>query len=92
MLKYANEFTVTGTGPVPVDMMRYDRCTPLTQEDAAFADREIHCLNHSSLPEISIQMIRFTEGNGKHHADHPATGRWNSFGWDVSNVSWRKLE
>ena len=88
MYKYACEFTVTGLGPVPVDMMRYDRATPVTQEDASKAGEP---LNFTLPPTHSIRMIRFTEGKGRNYADNPTVRRWNSFGWQVSDVTFRKL-
>lgn len=83
MYKHACEFTITGAGHVPVDMMRYDRCTPLTQEDAAKMNPEYK----QPFGSYSIQMIRFTETQ----ADKPTIARWASFGWQVSNVTFRRL-
>ena len=95
MFKYVCEFTVKGIGGLPIDMMRYDRCTPLTQEDASKTFQS-HCLSLDDLnfklpPTNTIRMIRFTEGNGKNYSDNPTVDRWKSFGWQVSDISWRKL-
>jgi len=87
MLKYACEFTVTGLGPVPMDMIRYDRSTPFSQEDASKAALS---MNVSLLPQ-SVRLLRFTEGKGKYYADNPIVGRWKSFGWTVTDITWRKL-
>ena len=88
MLKYACEFTVTGIGDVPLDMMRYDRCTPLSQNDVikAFVPTPF-----GLRPTESVRMIRFTEGKGRNYADNPTVKRWNSFGWQVTDITWRKL-
>lgn len=83
MYKYACEFTITGRGYVPVDMMRYDRCTPLTQEDASKMNPE----HKQPDGNYSVTMIRFTETQ----ADKPTAARWSSFGWQVSEVKFRKL-
>lgn len=88
MYKYACEFTVTGTGEFPIDMMRYDRATPLSQLDAS------HTISSFTNPEdeaYSVRLIRFTEGKGRNHADNPTVDRWQSFGWQVSDVTWRKM-
>ena len=95
--KYACEFTVKGIGGVPIDMMRYDRATPLTQEDAAKAvDGANMMFEHNEIdahlpPTQTIRMIRFTEGNGRNHADSPTVARWASFGWRILDITWRKL-
>lgn len=85
-LKYACEFTVTGIGPVPIDMLRYDRCTPTTQEDVGKLTSA-----GSYDGQVAVKMIRFTESKGRNHADFPTADRWRSFGWIVSDVTWRKL-
>ena len=87
MYKYACEFTIRGMGQPPLDMMRYDRCTPATQQDVGNVTAA-----GGGLGEVySVRMLRFTEGNGRNHADHPTVDRWQSFGWQVSDVTWRKL-
>jgi len=86
MFKYACEFTVTGIGPVPIDMLRYDRCTPTTQEDVGKLTSA-----GSYDAQVAVNMIRFTEGKGQNYADNPTVKRWNSFGWQVTDITWRKL-
>jgi hypothetical protein len=75
---YQHEITVQGTGPFPLDMLRYDACWPRTQS----AVDAIHA---------SIQGPRITEkeytvelacvSNTK--LSCWATERWASFGWAV---------
>ena len=90
MYKYANEFTVTGNGELPFDMLRYDRAVPLTQIDASKATSSFN--GSLSGPGVwEIRLVRFTEGNGRNHADNPTVDRWKSFGWTVSNVTWRRM-
>jgi hypothetical protein len=86
MLKYACEFTVTGMGRIPMDMLRYDRATPLSQRDAAAADNPAY-----TNEPVSVRLIRYTEGKGRNYADNPTVKRWNSFGWQVTDITWRKL-
>jgi hypothetical protein len=90
MLKYACEFTVTGVGNLPIDMLRYDRATPLTQSDASqsFVEGEAAFTEGNERP---IRLVRYTEGKGRNYADNPTVKRWNSFGWQVTDITWRKL-
>ena len=88
MLKYANEFTVTGKGDVPLDMMRYDRCTPLTQKDV---DDAYIPTPFGLRQTVSVRLIRYTEGKGRNYHDNPTVKRWNSFGWKVTDITWRKI-
>lgn len=72
--------TFRGSGPFPIDMLRYDRCWPLSQEDIAkiaeslsgdigSADaREIRVGTHATLA-ASKDETAFTND------------RWKSFGW-----------
>lgn len=82
MYKYACEFTITGMGDIPMDMFRYDRCTPLTQQDVA----QFSALEMVDNP-IDIRMVRFT----RRKSDGPTINRWKSFGWNISNITFRKL-
>jgi hypothetical protein len=84
MLKYVCKFTVTGAGRIPMDMLRYDRATPLTQEDVAECENP----SYDESNEVSIRMTRFTE----HKNDQPTVGRWKSFGWEVSDITFTKLQ
>jgi len=86
MLKYACEFTVTGMGRIPMDMLRYDRATPLSQRDASAADNPAY-----TNEPVSVRLIRYTEGKGRNYADNSTVKRWNSFGWQVTDITWRKL-
>jgi len=89
MKKYECVFTVVGCGSLPIDMMRYDRCTPHTQEDASKVANSF--MNYKPTEERTIHLHCYMETAGKNPGDHPTTRRWNSFGWKVINVEWRKL-
>lgn len=70
----AFRFTVVGRGQFPVDMLRYDRCVPETQDDIASA------FSPFSGDHRQINLIAFTP---KDHKPEPTSGRWTSFGWEV---------
>ena len=88
MLKYVCEFNVSGTGDFPIDMLRYDRCSPYSSQDAGK-------IGSGGLADYcdtrTVKLIRFTQGKGKNYKDNPTNDRWKSFGWAVSNVEFRKL-
>jgi hypothetical protein len=83
-------FTVQGTGPFPIDMLRYDRCWPAEEQSTLIlarscAPRSCACdpdqpCAHESLWDCGrcweIQLC--TEGPG------PTVDRWRSFGWAVT--------
>jgi len=63
------EFTVTGTGQFPVDMLRYDSCWPATESDSTR-------LGGGPVMEPRSVTVRGLR--------RPTVGRWKSFGWSVS--------
>lgn len=65
-------FIVTGSGHFPVDMMRYDRCVPKTQDDISLA--------FSRRDDRRVEVIAFTISGNKLE---PTIQRWLSFGWPV---------
>ena len=65
-------YTVTGTGPFPIDMLRYDCVHPATQGSA---DRVVAALD----PERTYLEHRAVVVRGK----HCTAARWESFGWKV---------
>lgn len=71
-------FTVTGFGDFPFDMLRYDRCSPLTSDDA----RSIANASKHAKPQIRLVS----------HLKSPTEGRWQSFGWSVSNIKMDRME
>lgn len=81
MKKYRCEFTVEGDGEFPIDMMRYDRCTPATQED----------VGKMSMVGVKrcVVMVAFVESK---LTTIPTIRRWESFGWKVyPNIQIDKL-
>lgn len=65
-------FIVTGNGPFPLDMLRYDAAWPRTTDDALVIARTFKDRG----PEVAT-VVSLTSHT-------PATvGRWHSFGWKV---------
>jgi hypothetical protein len=75
-LKYRIEYKVRGQTRFPMDMLRYDRCNPLTEADAALIERHVQC---AAEPECQIDLVTFSETK----AYKPTQDRWRSFGWTV---------
>ena len=70
------EFTVTGIGPFPMDMLRYDQAWPKTKEDGdtiLTTYRPENCL-------AEFQITLLTDGA---FGAGPTTARWESHGWLV---------
>lgn len=68
-------FTVSGAGPFPFDMLRFDRCFPVTPDAAA----QMHVVEgniHREVELVSWQGSRNWL---------PTVERWRSFGWIVVN-------
>lgn len=64
-------FEVRGRGHFPLDMLRYDECTPLREGDSLQ-------MNESFFSRSSRDI---TLTSSKKYG--PTKGRWNSFGWNV---------
>lgn len=79
---YITTFTVVPrpgtTSRFPLDMLRYDRCSPESQEDVARVADSLEA--PANLP---IVMVVRHGTKGDHHITH---GRWESFGWVVRDV------
>lgn len=95
MQGYLFKATVTGTGPFPIDMLRYDGCYPNseTRDSSAIASSLGYALTrgdfdpaHPNQPKVrSIEVVKFV--HGRDQAREPFTiARWASFGWKVTDV------
>jgi hypothetical protein len=73
-------FTVEGTGTFPLDMLRYDCCWPVSQQDVAAMDYVPG--QRPATRKVDLVMCAITT-NG------PACERWSSFGWSVVPESLR---
>ena len=78
---WSSRFTVSGKGYFPTDMLRYDRCSPLSESDAA--DLFIERSDPDFRDTRNINLVRYTATK---HAALPTTARWASFGWDVTKT------
>jgi hypothetical protein len=70
---HAFVFTVRGTGKLPIDMCRYDRCVPYSQDDVSKSITPVTV-------EHDIHLIAFSPVGNRLE---PTEGRWRSFGWTV---------
>lgn len=71
MTRYLYMFTVSGSSPFPIDMLRYDRCWPESESDSGSISATARNRPHGA---------RFVTLTGHHP---PTDGRWASFGWTV---------
>lgn len=75
MKKTTIHFTVKGRGAFPIDMLRYDRCTPASETDSFVIRRSYE----SGGREFSVRIQR--DGVGR--SWKPCVERWRSFNWEV---------
>lgn len=70
------EFTVTGKGEFPLDMLRYDQCYPKREgEDVRAVYESVRGFSHHSMPwQVTLVTVKDSA---------PTVGRWESFGWSV---------
>jgi hypothetical protein len=72
------EFTVSGTGAFPTDMLRYDACYPTDETNILIAPYRENSEYYREKRSVNLR------------ASYPPTiDRWKSFGWSVSNVNGR---
>lgn len=72
-------FEVRGTGPFPIDMLRYDSCIPASEADSNVI-AVTHTPGYRRDTEKVVKLRKYTAVRGV----APATeGRWQSFGWTV---------
>lgn len=78
-------FTVEGGGNFPLDMLRYDRCWPASQED-------VWKISTNDLARRQVTLTRLVHNKNK----LPAIDRWASYNWtylpqsmQLSNALWR---
>jgi hypothetical protein len=65
-------FKVFGKRPFPIDMLRYDRCWPRTQEDSAKIDATL--LGGGPKDYVVVELSTMND-------EKPTNDRWMSFGW-----------
>ena len=79
MILYHHRYTVSGTGPFPIDMLRYDRSHPTTEIGSHLIERTF---NGRLGERVYIVVERNTE-----KAWTPTAARWESFGWRVEPIT-----
>jgi hypothetical protein len=72
---YMTRFNVKGTRHFPIDMLRYDRCFPFSQDDANNLD------DHTDPDPRRIGLAYFHSQQN----NRPSGARWKSFGWIVED-------
>lgn len=70
---------VQGRGTFPIDMLRYDRCSPFRESDSAMMD------GHQG--ERTVEVIAIREGANRNANYRPfCAERWQSFGWRIIDI------
>lgn len=67
-------YVVRGSLAFPIDMLRYDACTPATEEDSHTIERTLSHENEGAV-EVTLRFRTL-----------PTVARWASFGWTVVAV------
>lgn len=62
--------------PFPIDMLRYDNCTPDTEQDSLKISSTFDAVNASE------KIVKVTMRTNDRFV--PTIGRWESFGWKIS--------
>lgn len=70
------EFTATGRGAFPVDMLRYDQCFPSRESDSRVMADEDECGNREV--RLAVHTTR--------RSWQPTRQRWLSFLWSASDA------
>jgi hypothetical protein len=76
-------FTVEGTYPFPVDMLRYDACFPATSDDAVELGASCDFNRRRASSSIGEDKKRRRVKLATNLQNKPTVGRWESFGWRV---------
>ena len=69
----------------PIDMLRYDRCTPMHETDSTKITEAVNGDIHGRSSE-QIELVRVVANK----ASEPTYQRWRSFGWMVEITDVRK--
>lgn len=64
----------------PIDMLRYDSCFPLTEDDSHMIERAVR---GDSDPRAPILLARRFADSYDAKDWRPSTDRWESFGWRI---------
>jgi hypothetical protein len=70
--------TVEGSNSFPIDMLRYDECSPASEADAHKIQRSI---DHAEPMQVTLKRLRLYGYNMDF-----TPGRWSSFGWRIAST------
>ena len=73
------KFIVKGRRPFPIDMLRYDNCYPANIP-------AVESITESLDPQIIDNDPGMTRKVSLKGRVAPTMGRWNSFGWEVTDI------
>lgn len=79
MRAYKYIVTLWGSTPFPIDMLRYDRCTPHRETDSQIIAASIA---QDTEINAAVEVVKFT----KDPKWEPTRGRWESRLWRVMDV------
>jgi hypothetical protein len=74
-------YTVRGSWPFPLDMLRHDRSHAATPEDEAIIERlsKDHAEDRDAIPDkVTVNLVIPDAGT-----ERPNTARWRSWNWDI---------
>lgn len=77
---YILPFVVEGSGSFPVDMLRYDACTPAHSDDAISMVKHFRDYDYNEVRRVKLMM------RSSFAKTQPTAARWESFGWRVVEV------
>jgi len=74
---------ITGRGEFPIDMLRYDLCSPATEEDSNLIRRTFYGLNYNWIVIVKRPLLE------RRLKNNPVFtyGRWQSFGCNIVEVN-----
>ncbi len=81
-------FKVRGTGPFPLDMLRYDAAWPASGEDAGLIEDSVRLYTLRDDERQSVREHIRSHGIelATDYIGAPTVGRWESFGWTVEEA------
>lgn len=76
-------YTVRGTGPFPIDMLREDGSSPYSEQDS---ERIGLSLDERQQTHYDFQITLIKHNGYQHSRWNPNSAKWKSFGWEVISV------
>lgn len=86
---------VMGSGEFPIDMLRYDCCSPATEEDSNLIARSMHhdrfaiangAAAHEQPVNWVIMVKKVLRERNRRNPRMFTVGRWNSFGCSINET------